>query len=378
MRNRRREKGVPKGIGNERLELRDCLREGSCPSYGNRGSILAYCGGQVVKGSRRYSHIKVRERSGVRPQNPIPEGLEGKIPNRYMKLIKFCENRKTNVKIDGVYSLMLTERMFEIAYRKLRSNPGNMTPGIKPTTLDGISSEVFNEIIASLKDETFQFSPGRRVNIPKSSGEGTRPLTVAPPRDKIVQEVMRMILEAIYEPTFLDFSHGFRPARGCHSALKQVKTQFGSASFIIEGDISKCFPSIDHARLVEILRERISDEKFLRLIWKSLKAGYLEFHRIQNSTIGTPQGSIISPVLSNVYLHKFDLYLAEMKKTFDKGKEAKRNPEYRRLEYRRAKALKGGDTLEAKRQLILMQRIKSRLPNDPGFRRMYMVRYADD
>ena len=268
--------------------------------------------------------------------------------------------------------------MFEVAYHKLRSNPGNMTPGISPTTLDGISLEVFREIINSLRNESFQFDPGRRVDIPKSSGKGTRPLTIAPPRDKIVQEVMRMILEAIFEPTFLDFSHGFRPNRGCHTALRQIKTQFVSASFLIEGDIAKCFPTIDHHRLIEILKLRVSDKKFINLIWKSLRAGYLEFHQIQNSIIGTPQGSIISPILSNVYLHQFDAFLARMKRDFDKGVEAKRNPEYRKLEYLRAKALSAGDNLEANRQLKLMQQIPARLPNDPNLRRMYIVRYADD
>lgn len=273
---------------------------------------------------------------------------------------------------------MMNERMFEIAYYKLKSNPGNMTPGMNPTTLDGISSTVYKEIIKALKDESFQFEPGRRVNIPKSSGEGSRPLTVAPPRDKLVQELMRMILEAIFEPTFLDFSHGFRPKKGCHSALRQVKTQFVGSSFLIEGDISKCFPSIDHSRLMEIVEERISDERFLRLIWKALRAGYFEFYQIQNSILGTPQGSIISPILSNIYLHKFDLFLLELKNNFDKGKVAQRNPEYRKLEYLRAKALKAGNPREANDKLKLMQKIKSRLPNDPNFRRVYPVRYADD
>lgn len=192
--------------------------------------------------------------------------MENNLPNKYLKLIKFCSNKPSGIKISDIYDLMLNERMFEIAYHKLKSKPGNMTPGMNPTTLDGVSAAVFRELIESLRNESFQFEPGRRVNIPKSSGGGTRPLTVAPPRDKLVQEVMRMILDAIFEPTFLDISHGFRPNKGCHTALKQVKTHFMGASFFIEGDISKCFPSIDHTRLMEIVGERISDDRFLRLI----------------------------------------------------------------------------------------------------------------
>lgn len=377
-RSSKREKGPSKGIRNTELEIRDCLRIRLCRIYGSRGTVVGVQSGWTLKGTRLYSQIGSSKRSGIRPIDLPHSEVVAKIPAKYLKLIKFCSNKPFGIKIDDLYTLMLNERMFEIAYHKLKSNPGNMTPGINPTTLDGVSSETFREIISSLKTEKFQFTPGRRVEIPKASGPGTRPLTVAPPRDKIVQEVMRMILEAIFEPTFLEFSHGFRPNKGCHTALKQVKGQFVSASFLIEGDISKCFPSIDHNRLIEIIRERISDEKFIRLIWKSLRAGYLEFHQIKNSIIGTPQGSIISPILSNVYLHKFDLFLADLKTNFDKGKVAQRNPEYRKLEYLRAKALRNGDPIEANDQLKLMHRIKARLPNDPNFRRLYSVRYADD
>lgn len=140
-----------------------------------------------------------------------------------------------------------------------------MTPGIDKVTFDGISNETFQGIIDSMKNESFQFKSGRRVNILKANGK-TRPLTVAPPRDKIVQEVMRMILEAIFEPTFSTNSHGFRPDRSCHTALRQVKTQYGGASFFIEGDISKCFDSFDHTILVDLIKNRISDERFIRLL----------------------------------------------------------------------------------------------------------------
>lgn len=259
----------------------------------------------------------------------------------------------------------------------MKSNPGNMTPGIDEITLDGISKEVFQEVINSMKDESFLFKPGRRTHIPKSNGK-SRPLTIASPRDKIVQEVMRMILEAIFEPTFSENSHGFRPNRSCHTALRQVKTHFGGASFFIEGDISKCFDSFDHLHLIQLIKGRINDERFIRLIWKTLKAGYMEFNRTKLSIIGTPQGSIISPLLSNIYLNELDNFIGELKVKFDKGVRAKVSSEYKHLDYLRQRALKNMDHPEALKFLKAMQKVKARLPNDPDFRRLYYVRYADD
>jgi retron-type reverse transcriptase len=187
-----------------------------------------------------------------------------------------------------------------------------------------------------------------------------------------------MILEAIFEPTFSVNSHGFRPNRGCHTALRQIKTQFGSASFIIEGDISKCFDSFDHEILINLISRKISDQRFIQLIWKALRAGYMEFHTTQHSIIGTPQGSIISPILSNIYLHELDVFIQELKNSYDKGKLAARNPAYRKLEHVRGKAIKADNPNLALKFMKEMQTLKSRLPNDPGFRRLYYVRYADD
>lgn len=229
-----------------------------------------------------------------------------------------------------------------------------------------------------MKDGSFQFKPGRRVQIPKPGKTTTRPLTIAPPRDKIVQEVMRMILEVIFEPTFSDDSHGFRTGRGCHTALRQVKTQFGAATTIIEGDISKCFDSFDHKILIKLIEKKVSDSRFIQLIWKALRAGYMEFHNVENSIIGTPQGSIISPLLANIYLHEFDLFVEQLKKNYTKGITSSRNPQYRKLEYLRAKANKTGDFEQGVKFLKEMQQIKSRLTDDSKFRRMYYVRYADD
>nr|YP_010424016.1 hypothetical protein NQV51_mgp39 [Aspergillus sclerotioniger]USH57614.1 hypothetical protein [Aspergillus sclerotioniger] len=368
-RSNKREEGEPKGTIGNSYELRDHLRIGSSLIYGDGGSIL---GNNLPKGARMFSSRANREGSGVRPNLNVSE-----LPRKFTKLVEISSKRHDNIKFNDIYTLMFNTKLYEVAYGKLKSNPGNMTPGIDKTTLDGVSLKVFHEIINSMKDESFQFKPGKRVEIPKPNGK-TRPLTIAPPRDKIVQEVMRMILEAIFEPTFSANSHGFRPNRSCHTALRQVKTQFGGASFFIEGDISKCFDSFDHNKLIELLKERINDERFIRLLWKSLKAGYVQFNSIKVSIIGTPQGSIISPILSNIYLNKLDKFVNDLKNEFDKGKEARINPEYKHLDYLRQKALKSQDHLTAVKHLREMQKIKARMPKDDNFRRLYYVRYADD
>lgn len=148
---------------------------------------------------------------------------------KLLRLATYCEVNPNMIITDPIYRLMFNPRLFEIAYNRIKSNPGNMTPGIIPTTLDGISPKVIDEIISNLKTQTFQFSPGRRIHIPKSNG-GQRPLTIAPPRDKLVQEVMRMILEVVFEPTFSESSHGFRTGKSCHTALKDIKEKFGVAT----------------------------------------------------------------------------------------------------------------------------------------------------
>ena|ERR1700683_7201 len=226
-----------------------------------------------------------------------------------------------NHTVKDIYSLLYNQRLYEIAYQNLKSKPGNMTPGLTATTLDGFSSEVIYSIIASMKDQSFKFKPGRRIQIPKASG-GTRPLTIAPPRDKIVQEVIRIILEVIFEPTFSLNSHGFRSGKSCHTALRQILTTFGVATWYIEGDISECFDSFDHDILIEILRNKIKDERFIRLIIKSLKAGYFEFKEYQQSLIGTPQGSIISPILCNIYMDLFDKFIDKLSEEFNVGTKA--------------------------------------------------------
>lgn len=300
------------------------------------------------------------------------------------KIIKKLEdlftrsNSNPDMPIDrDLYKLVCDVNLLRVAYDKLKSKPGQMTPGVNPETLDGMSSEVLSNIAEKLKTEQFDFHPGRRVQIPKNSG-GTRPLTVASPRDKIVQEAMRMVLEAVYEPLFSVHSHGFRPQRGCHTALKEVKEQFQPAVWVIEGDISKCFDSIDHHKLMDLIEAKISDRKFTRLIWKSLRAGYFEFFRYHNNIAGTPQGSIISPILANIFMTQLDDFVEELEANFNKGSKSRASTFANVMHSRKYRAKKKGDLALVRKLTIESRKLPWANFSDPTFKKLSYVRYADD
>ena len=219
------------------------------------------------------------------------------------------------------------------AYELIKSNPGNMTKGADEVTLDGINLKHFLKLQSELRAGKFEFTPARRIQIPKPGKNETRPLTIASPREKIVQKAILLILEGIYESKFLETSRGFRPARGTHTAMKQLESNFQSAQYIIEADFSKAFDSIQHDALMSILKEDIECEKTLRLIKSGLKAGYFEFGELHNNlSSGTPQGSILSPLLCNIFLHKLDKYIEQLKKEHQKGEKRIRSKENMRLQ----------------------------------------------
>jgi group II intron reverse transcriptase/maturase len=205
-----------------------------------------------------------------------------------------------------------------------------------------------------------------------------RPLGLPDWSDKLVQEVMRLLLNAYYEPQFSDHSHGFRPKRGCHTALREIKKWDGTAWFI-EGDISKCFDKLDHQVLLSILRENIHDERFSRLISELLEAGYLEDWKYHATLSGTPQGGVLSPLLANIYLDKLDKYVEQqLIPTYTRGEGRGRNAVYKRIQSKVYRAKKGGRTEEAKLLRQLQLQLPSLDPDDPDFRRLKYVRYADD
>lgn len=289
---------------------------------------------------------------------------------------------------ERLYRNLYNRELFALAYQNIYASQGNMTKGTDGKTIDAMSLNRIDGIIASLKDESYQPQPSRRTYIPKKNGK-MRPLGIPSFNDKLVQECVRLLLEAIYESSFAKTSHGFRPNHSCHTALNQVQVCFTGVKWFVEGDIKGFFDNIDHEVMVGILAERIKDERFLRLIRKFLKAGYLEEWQYHNTYSGTPQGGIISPILANIYLDKLDRYMEELKMRFDKGVERAVYPETYELEKKRgvlAKKLRNAATEEERQTLLKkiheIDRRKLTMPySDPfdtSFKRLQYVRYADD
>ena len=297
----------------------------------------------------------------------------------------------SNYRYQRLYRNLYNPEFYLIAYQKIHAKQGNMTAGTDGKTVDGIGMKRINALIARLKDFSYQPAPARRTYIPKANGK-KRPLGIPSFDDKLVQEVVRMILESIYEPTFLNTSHGFRPKRSCHTALQHVQKNFTGVKWFVEGDIKGCFDHVDHHALVNILRRRIQDEHFIGLIWKFLKAGYMENWVYHNTYSGTPQGSIISPILANIYLNELDVFMAQYAQTFRQGNKRRINPAYKKpLDKRRGKQewLKRNESKISPEQkatvMAEINEINQYLrtipyvdPMDDSYKRLVYVRYADD
>lgn len=291
-------------------------------------------------------------------------------------------------KFERLYRILFNEQMFYAAYRRIYAKQGNMTSGTDGKTVDQMSVQRIESLIVSLRDESYKPHPARRVYIPKKNGK-KRPLGIPSFEDKLVQEVVRMILEAIYEGYFEYSSHGFRPKRSCHTALTHIQKSFSGTKWFIEGDIKGFFDNINHEVLINTLRERIADERFIRLIRKFLNAGYVEDWKFHKTYSGTPQGGLISPILANIYLDRFDKYIKEYAQSFDKGRERQSSTEYKRLENKRSKLVIKAKSVEdesVRTNLIDEIRKVEReiiktpygLNMDETFKRLKYVRYADD
>ena len=297
-------------------------------------------------------------------------------------------SKDSSYKIERLYRILFNEELFYVAYQKIASNGGSTTKGSDGRSIDEMSLARIETLIASLKDESYQPHPSRRVHIPKKNGK-TRPLGIPAFEDKLVQEVVRMILEAIYEGHFETTSHGFRPKRSCHTALLHIQKTFSGAKWFIEGDIKGFFDNIDHDVLVGILRERISDDRFIRLIRKFLKAGYVEDWTFHNTYSGMPQGGIVSPILANIYLDKLDKYVKEYIRHFDMGtkrrpgKESNDLANERKRTVRKLKKIKDGTEKAALvARLKAIEQERAAFPSgdemDGSYRRLKYIRYADD
>jgi len=277
-----------------------------------------------------------------------------------------------------LYRQLFNPQLYLLAYGRIYSNKGAMTPGVSGETVDGMSLGKIGRIIDALRHERFRFSPVRRVYIPKKHGR-RRPLGLPSWTDKLVGEVVRMVLEAYYEPQFSGRSHGFRPRRGCHTALTEIANTWTGTTWFIEGDIADCFGSFDHDLMIGTLSEKIHDNRFLQLVRNMLQAGYLE-DWVWNATLsGAPQGGVASPILSNVYLHRLDHFVEHtLIPQHTRGTRRAINPAYHRVTQAIARARAKGNRA-AVRDLRKRQRGMSCVdPYDPNYRRLRYIRYADD
>lgn len=313
-------------------------------------------------------------------------------PFRQLDVIRKVSQKGNS--ITDCYRLMYNKELWVKAYVKLYPNVGNLTKGTSEETIDGFSLQKIDESIEQLKNGTFRFEPVRRVYIPKSNGK-KRPLRVSNFKDKMVQEVMRMILDNVYEPIFSDNSHGFREGRSCHTALSQIKNTWKGLTWCIEGDIKGFFDHINHSVLLKLISKKINDHRFLLLIHNALTCGVVENWKYAKTYSGTPQGGIISPLLANIYLHEFDIFMEKQMDEFDNGKLRMRNKEYNEIRSK-IKSLsrkvkiqdeRNGHVLWEERAEIIQTiqeykkkqlNISSVDPMDTNYQRMKYVRYADD
>ena len=273
---------------------------------------------------------------------------------------------------------MFNRELYLLAYGNIYSNQGAMTPGASEETADGMSEDKIEQVTGLMRREKYRFSPARRVYIPKKNGK-LRPLGLPSWSDKLVGEVVRLLLEAYYEPVFSERSHGFRKGRGCHTALREINNTWTGTTWFIEGDISDCFGSLSHEILLGILAEKIHDQRFLRLIRNMLRAGYLEDWEYHETLSGSPQGGVVSPILSSIYLHKLDEFVErELIPQYTRGARRKENPEYKKVENRLARARQRGDRAAARDLEKQLRTLPSVDPADPGYRRLRYLRYADD
>lgn len=296
------------------------------------------------------------------------------------QVLSIIQERGTRgLPLERVYRLLFNPTLYLKAYGKIYRNPGAVTPGSTSETVDGMSMSKIAAIIEALQYERYHWTPVRRIYIEKRHSKKMRPLGLPSWSDKLLQEVMRLILSAYYEPQFSPSSHGFRPGRGCHTALSEMYHKWVGTKWMVEGDIAQCFDALDHSVLMSILSEKVHDGRFLRLIETLLSAGYLEEWRSHATYSGSPQGGILSPLLANVYLDKLDKFVeTTLIPAYTSGERRRVNPPYGALQRRASELRKAGRREEAEQLRRQMQQLPSLDPTDPDYRRIRYLRYADD
>lgn len=294
-------------------------------------------------------------------------------------------------KVNGLFRLMEAPFLWEQAYDRIARNKGALTPGVDGCTFDGFSPDVFRSISERLKAGTYNPKPVRRIYIPKANGK-KRPLGIPTTEDRLVQEVVRALLEQVYEPVFSEHSHGFRAGRSCHTALEHIQATWTGMKWLVDIDITGFFDNIDHGVLLDLLAERIEDRRFLALIRDMLEAGCVEDWVYRPTFTGTPQGGVVSPLLANIYLHELDCYMQAKMTAFRKGDRRASNPEWEairnkmatlraKVKRRRERGVSNHDEADLA-EIFRLTKLRAKLPAsdafDPGFRRLRYCRYADD
>lgn len=285
-----------------------------------------------------------------------------------------------------LYRYILRPDLYFVAYKNLYANQGAATQGVNNDTADGFSKEKIERIIKSLADESYQPKPVRRTYIQKKgNSKKLRPLGIPTFTDKLVQEVLRMILEAVYEPIFSKYSHGFRPERSCHTALNSIKKEFTGVTWFVEGDIKGCFDNINHNVLVNIIGRKIKDQRLIQLVWKFLRAGYMENWKYHTTYSGCPQGGIISPILANIYLNELDKFAEKTAKKYYKDRDRVRTKEYDDLSSvigsirKELKTATGQRKSELLKQRKMFRKQLRKIPcASQTDKVMKYIRYADD
>ena len=327
------------------------------------------------------------KRQEIRPQETLVNSEEYNMKGlERLEVIQKLSQKNPKWKHTDLFRLLRKEDIWIIAYENIKSNKGALTPGIPADTMDGTNLTQLRKLRDSILDESYQFTPVRQTWIPKPDGQ-KRPLSIPKPNDKIVQEVIRMVLSAIYVPNFDKRSFGFRKGMGVHDALEYVEDNFRWVDWVIEGDIKQAYPTIDHQKLCEILSYRIEDVQFLKLIRKSLKGGTRENLKTLYSKLGVPQGSIVSPMLANIYFNELDTWVQTKEKMLYEKKSSKRNPGYRKFEYQIKKLtiLLDKENRNSKQHKKIVKEIKALIQQrnavpsllDKGVEIKY-TRYADD
>jgi group II intron reverse transcriptase/maturase len=295
-------------------------------------------------------------------------------------------------RINGLHRLMRSSDLYELAYNKVARNKGAMTPGIDGETFDGMSLEKLADLARRVAEGRYRPRPVRRVYIPKSNGK-LRPLGIPTVEDRLVQEVVRIILEAIYEPVFSKHSHGFRSGRSCHTALEQIRNTWTGAKWLIEVDVRGFFDNIDHDIMLKLIARRIDDPRFVAIIGDMMRAGWMEDWKFERTYSGTPQGGIVSPLLANIYLHELDRYMEIMKKGFDRGVKRRPNPVYaahtrhisglrKEIDAIRDAKADGAAIPHLRERIKAIEKERRTISSvdqmDTNFRRLQYCRYADD